>query len=257
MNPFAFVEADGLKIRYRREGSGPSVLLLHGWGGSIESFEPVYQALRTSFDAVAIDFPGHGQSTLPPRPWHVADFLDITLEVMDQLAMTQPHIVAHSFGARVSIQMAARHRQRAAKMLFAAGAGVAPRKSISRSLKRKASSIAHTMEAVPVARSLVHALRGRLLPRLASRDYRNAGELRQTLSNVIAEDLTPLLSSIRSKCLLVWGDQDQETPLYMGETMHRLIPASELVIFPGAGHFPYLDQSNKFNLLMMRFLREP
>ena len=79
---------------------------------------------------------------------------------------------------------------------------------------------------------------------LSSSDYRNAGELRPTLGKVIEEDLTQYLASIQSKCLLVWGDQDHETPMYCAETMHRLIPRNELVVFPGAGHFVQQDASD-------------
>ena len=240
------MDIDGLTIRYLRAGSGPQVLLLHGWGGSIESLQPVIQALAPQFDTTALDFPGHGRSSLPPKPWHVSDFLDITMKLMDRLGLARPHVVAHSFGGRVTIQLAAAHPERAGKLLFTAGAGVAPRPTLRRTLKRTA---------VTVARSL--RINSRIGSKLASRDYLNAGELRATLSLVVAEDLTPLLSSIRSRCLLVWGDRDQETPLYMGQTMKARIPDSELIVFPGAGHFPYLDERNKFNLHALRFLRDP
>ncbi|MBM3737707.1 MAG: alpha/beta fold hydrolase [Acidobacteria bacterium] len=250
------VEIDGLLIRYKRAGSGEQVLLLHGWGGSAESFEPVFLALQPHFDTVAIDFPGHGQSSLPPRPWRVSDFLDLTLKLMDRLSLARPHVVAHSFGGRVAIQMAAGHPDRIGKILFTASAGVAPHRSLKRSLKRGAAAVARGLAGVPVAGAVVRALKERMRPHLASRDYLNAGELRETLSLVVSEDLTPLLASVRSRCLLVWGDQDQETPLYMGQTMKAHIPDAELVVFPGAGHFPYLDQQNKFNMLASRFLRE-
>lgn len=253
----ATLDIGGMRIRYKRAGSGEPVLLLHGWGGSIESFEPVFQALAPAFDTVVIDFPGHGQSSLPPVPWNVSDFLALTLGVMDRLELKQPHIVAHSFGGRVTIKLAAEHPERVGKLLFTAGAGVASRPTLSKSLKRTAAAIAHGLEAVPGAAGLIGRLKGQLKPHLGSRDYLNAGELRETLIRVVAEDLTPALDRIRSKCLLVWGDQDHETPLYMGETMKAHIAGSELIVFPGAGHFPYLDQSNKFNLLALKFFREP
>lgn len=252
----ATLETGGLRIRYKRAGSGTPVLLLHGWGGTIESFEPVFQALAPSFDTVAIDFPGHGQSSLPPGAWGVSDFLGLTLDVMDQLQLRRPHIVSHSFGGRVTIKLAAGHPERAGKLLFTAGAGVASRLTIGRSLKKSAASLAHALESVPGASGVIGRLKRQMRP-LGSSDYQNAGELRETLIRVVGEDLTPYLPRIRSKCLLIWGDQDHDTPLYMGETMKASIPDSELIVFPGAGHFPYLDQSNKFNLLALKFLREP
>ena len=120
----AFLTIGGLEVRYRREGRGHPVLLLHGWGGSIESFHPVFQSLSQHFDATAIDFPGHGQSSLPPKPWEVSDFLDCTLALMDNLGLQRPHVVAHSFGGRVTIKLASKYPERAGKLLFTAGAGV-------------------------------------------------------------------------------------------------------------------------------------
>lgn len=258
--PAGFLSIGGLRIRYRREGRGPAVLMLHGWGGSIESFEPLFRAIASQFDATAIDFPGHGQSSLPPGPWRVSDFLDCTLDLMDRLELTQPHIVSHSFGGRVTIKLAAYRPERAGRLLFTAAAGVKPPASARRRLKRLAGMLAGKAERAavrlaPSSADVFRRLQDRIFPYLASRDYLNAGALRQTLRNVIDEDLTPLLPSIRSRCLLIWGDQDQDTPLSCGETMHRLIPDSRLVVLPGAGHFPYLDQTHKFNLMALRFLR--
>ena len=242
-----FEEIDGIKIRYKRGGKGPPVLLLHGWGGSIESLDPVHNALVNHFDSTSIDFPGHGQSSMPPRAWTVSDFLDLTLKFMDRSGLARANIVAHSFGGRVTIKLAAQFPDRAGKLLFVAGAGVKPPLSLKRKLKRAASRLKVVTPA---------PLRRILAPYLSSSDYASAGELRPTLRNVIEEDLSEYLPKIRSQCLLVWGDQDHETPLYCGQTMARRIPANEFIVFPGAGHFPYLDEMNKFNLLAMKFFRE-
>ena len=255
------LEIDGLRIRYKQAGQGTPILLLHGWGGQLESMDPIANALAQHFAITSIDFPGHGESSLPPQPWHVSDFLDCTLKLMDKLGLEQPGIVAHSFGGRVTIKLAAAYPQRAGRLLFTAGAGVIPPASLTKRFKRLIGSTAGKLRAAahsvaPSTDAAVDRIGQRLFPYLASRDYKNAGELRHTLGHVVAEDLTPLLPKIRNKSLLVWGDQDQETPLYCGETMKRLIPDSELVVFHGAGHFPYVDQMNKFNMLALKFFRE-
>ena len=74
---------------------------------------------------------------------------------------------------------------------------------------------------------------------------------------VINEDLTSLLPLIASPTLLVWGAQDRDVPLAAAQVMARLIPAVQLVVFENAGHFAYLDQFDRFRLLVGRFLREP
>lgn len=250
-----FVEIDGLRIRYKQAGKGEPVLLLHGWGGQLESMDPIANALAQQFAITSIDFPGHGESSLPPRPWRVSDFLDLTLKLMDRFALERPGIVAHSFGGRVTIKLAAAHPVRAGRLLFTAGAGVIPPATLGKRFRRLIGSTAGKLRSV-APEAVVEKVGNKLFPYLASRDYKNAGELRETLSLVVAEDLTSYLDQIRSKCLLVWGDQDQDTPLYCGETMKRLIPDSELVVFQGAGHFPYIDQMNKFNMLALKFFRE-
>jgi pimeloyl-ACP methyl ester carboxylesterase len=256
-----FLDIDGLRIRYKQAGQGAPVLLLHGWGGQIESMDPIANALAQHFATTSIDFPGHGESSLPPQPWRVTNFLDCTLKVMDRLGLARPGIVCHSFGGRVTIKLAASQPSRAGRLLFTAGAGVIPPATLGKRLRRligstagKLRSAAHSV--VPATDALADRLGKKLLPYLASSDYKNAGQLRETLGLVVAEDLSSLLPKIQSKCLLVWGDQDRETPLYCGETMKRLIPDSELIVFPGAGHFPYIDQMNKFNLLALKFFRE-
>lgn len=255
------LDIDGLRIRYKQAGQGSPILLLHGWGGRIESMDPIANALAQSFAVTSIDFPGHGESGLPPKPWSVDDFLASTIKLMDRLGLEQPGIVSHSFGGRVTIKLAAAHPQRAGRLLFTAGAGVIPPPALSRRIKKWVGSAAGRVRGVahsvsPSTGALAERMGQRLLPFLASQDYKNAGELRLTLGCVVAEDLTHLLDRIRSKCLLVWGDQDQDTPLYCGETMKRLIPDSELVVFRGAGHFPYVDQMTKFNMLALKFFRE-
>ncbi|MEZ5400747.1 MAG: alpha/beta hydrolase [Bryobacteraceae bacterium] len=243
----ATIDIDGLSIRYRSAGRGDSVLLLHGWGGSLESMDPIFNALAPHFAVTSIDFPGHGRSTLPPRPWGVSDFLDVTLKFMDRRSLARPHVVSHSFGGRVTIKLAAQHPERAGKLLFTAGAGVKPPLTLQQKLKKTAARFKFLAPA---------SMRDRASAYLGSSDYANAGELRPTLRNVVDEDLTPHLAGIQSPCLLIWGDQDHETPVYCGETMHRLIPHNEYIVFPGAGHFPYLDQLHKFNMLALKFLRD-
>ena len=83
-----FLDIDGLSIRHQVGGSGPAVLLLHGWGGRIESFTPVCDDLIRSYTVHAIDLPGFGDSSLPAVPWGSAEYARLTLAVMDRLELT-------------------------------------------------------------------------------------------------------------------------------------------------------------------------
>ena len=102
------------------------------------------------------------------------------------------------------------------------------------------------------------AVAHRLVGRAASSDYAASdGVMRSTLVRMVNTDLTALLCEIRAATLLVWGDQDTDTPLGDGETMARLIPDAGLVVFQGAGHFSYADQPQRFARVARHFLADP
>ena len=100
-------------------------------------------------------------------------------------------------------------------------------------------------------------LQERMRARVASRDYLEASEaMRGTFRAVIAADLTDRLPRVRASTLLVWGDQDDDTPLWMGRRMEELIPDAGLVVLEGAGHYSYADSPGQFRAVARRFLLE-
>ena len=95
----------------------------------------------------------------------------------------------------------------------------------------------------------------KMYDRFGSRDYRAAGKMRPTLVKVVNEDLTPLLPAVQAPTLILWGDQDQEVPRSAMEIMAARIPRARLVVFEGAGHFPFLDMPEEFCETVKGFLR--
>ena len=246
---------DGLTVRYQVGGQGAHVLVLHGWGGAIESFAPVLDDLHRSFTVTAFDLPGFGKSSVPPATWGSADYADVTLKVMERLELDRPSLIGHSFGGQVSIQLAATAPERVGKLVLVGSAGIRTRPALTTRLKRVAARLGKWLAAHggPIGEKL----RAEIYRRVQSQDYADAGPLRATLVRVINEDLTPLLPRIKASTLLVWGAEDRDVPLPAAQVMARLIPGAQLVVFENAGHFAYLDQFDRFRLLVGRFLREP
>jgi pimeloyl-ACP methyl ester carboxylesterase len=79
--------------------------------------------------------------------------------------------------------------------------------------------------------------------------------MRNTFIKIINEDLQPLLKSIIAPTLLIWGENDKETPVYMGKIMEKEIKDSGLVILKNAGHYSYLDQFQQFCIIVNNFLQ--
>src|SRR5262245_16983204 len=143
MNPWRqdMLQIDGLTVRSRVGGQGPQVLLLHGWGGAIESFAPVLDDLHRSYTVAAFDLPGFGQSSLPPSAWGSADYARLTLKFMDRLQMDRPHLIGHSFGGQVSIQLTATAPERVGKLVLVCSAGIRTRLAWATRLKRMAARL--------------------------------------------------------------------------------------------------------------------
>jgi pimeloyl-ACP methyl ester carboxylesterase len=249
------LQIDGLTVRSQMGGQGPPVLLLHGWGGAIESFAPVVDDLHRSYRVAAFDLPGFGKSSLPPSAWGSADYACLTLKVMEHLQLYRPHLIGHSFGGQVSIRLAATAPERVGKLVLVCSAGIRTPPALATRLKRGAARLGKALAAH--GGQMGEKLRAAIYRQVQSQDYADAGPLRPTLVRVITEDLTPLLPLIHSPTLLVWGAQDRDVPLSAAQAMARLIPSAQLVVFENAGHFAYLDHFDRFRLLVGRFLRKP
>jgi pimeloyl-ACP methyl ester carboxylesterase len=250
-----FVDINGIRTRWRLSGSGPAVLVLHGWGAKIEAVDPIIRGLQRQTAVYAVDLPGHGETDQPPEPWGVTEFSDWTRALMDHLGLERPSIVGHSHGGRIAIHLAAHHPDRVDKLLLVDAAGIRPKRGLT--YYRKVALAKTAKHAARFLGPPGKALQKRVFARTASTDYANAGALRPTFVKLVNSDLTPLLPQIRASTLLIWGDQDTATPLSDGETMERLIPDAGLVVLKGAGHFSYIDQPQRFGRVAAHFLAAP
>ena len=235
-------------------GSGPVAVVLHGWGGRIESMAPVVDCLRDSFRVVALDLPGFGESPVPHGTWGTDDYAAFVRDVLGSLGIERAHLVGHSFGAKTSLYLAATYGSMVDKLVLVGSSGLRSAPSMTARIKRAASKTAKAVGSLgPPGR----ALRDAAYRRLASEDYRNAGAMRPIFVKVVNEDLAGLLQSVRSSTLLVWGSDDDAVPLAHARKMEAAIPDAGLVVFEGAGHFAYLDDPQRFCRVIRHFLGAP
>lgn len=234
-----------------QRGSGDPVLILHGWGGRIESMAPVVECLADSFRVVALDLPGFGASPVPATVWGTGEYAAFVRGVMTSLDVSRAHIVGHSFGAKTSLCLAATHPEAVGKMILVASSGLRSAPSMKARAKRAASRAAR---AAGRAGRPGRVLKEAAYKRLASEDYRNSGPLRPILVKVVNEDLGHLLGSVTASTLLVWGTADDAVPVSHARRMEAAIPDAGLVLFQGAGHFAYLDEPQKFCRIARHFL---
>jgi pimeloyl-ACP methyl ester carboxylesterase len=249
------IDVLGLRTRYLVRGSGPPVLVLHGWGASIEAVYPIVTGLCPVATVYALDLPGFGQSEAPREPWGVEEYQRFVAAFMDGLAIERPAIVGHSNGGRIAIRLACTEPRRASRLVLVDSAGIRPRRTLRwyrRVGMAKVGKYAARFLGRPGQR-----LRELLIGRSGSADYLAAGPMRPTLVRLVNADLRPFMPGIAVPTLLVWGSEDTDTPLSAAREMERLIPDAGLVVLEEAGHYSYLDQPARFALIVSHFIAPP
>ena len=249
----------GTNVYAQESGSGEkNLLLLHGWGCSTQLMASVQGEMERTMRVVSLDFPGHGRSGRPPEPWGVPEYAQMTIEAIEKLHLAPCDIVAHSFGARVAILIAAERPELVKRLVLTGAAGVKKPQTGGASAKQRLykglRGAMNLAEKTHLFGSLPERGREALVQRFGSTDYKALDpEMRKTFVKVISLDLTDRLEEIKAPTLLYWGAKDTETPLFMARVMQERIPDAGLVVEEGAGHFAYLEHSATFLRVLHSF----
>lgn len=246
-----FTKIDNLKIAYQVQGNGTPVVLLHGWGGEANSFKPVFDHLSNSHQVYAIDLPGFGLSEIPHTAWDATDYAKCLSGFFHKLNINRAHLIGHSYGGRISIVMASEEPQKVDKLILVDSAGIIPPRTAKYYTKIYLSRIGKKIRKCGTAANKLADILARWA---GSKDYQEAGPMKATLVKSVNQDLRPLLPKIRASTLLIWGENDTDTPISYGKIMNQEIPDSELIILKNAGHFSYLDQLPQFCNIVTNFL---
>lgn len=251
-----FVDVNGSRCYYEVGGKGDAVVLLHGWGGEVASFRPVFRYLIKNFKVYSFDFPGFGKSNIPTTPWGVSEYSDFLSGFFQRLNIEKASLIAHSFGGRVAIFFATKFLEKVNRLILIDSAGIKPRRTIKYYVRICGAKIGRRIFTSRIFGNYGERVLGKLYNQLGSKDYQKAGSMRGTLVKVVNEDLRPLLPKIQSPTLLIWGENDKDVPLFYGRIMEKEIKGSTLVVLKGAGHFSYLERFSDFCLVVSRFLIE-
>jgi len=252
----------GVNMHYELSGSGEKrVVLLHGWGCSGELMKNVGEHLAKDMTVLAVDFPAHGKSSQPPEPWGVPEFAACLKELLIRLDFLPCSVIAHSFGGRVTIELASADEKLFERIILTGAAGI--RKKADDKSAQRTSAYKQLKSLVELARrcrifgTLPDKWQESLIQKYGSKDYAALSpDMRKTFVKVVNYDQSEKLSAIKNSTLLVWGDKDTETPLWMGQQMEKSIPDSALIVLDGETHFAYLEQVGRFNAIARSFLVE-
>lgn len=218
---------------------------MHGYLSSKESFYYQTQFFSQYYRATALDFAGFGISSPPDAAYSVGDYADWLADVLGALKIYSPHIVCHSFGARVAFKLLGEKNYRVDKLVVTGGAGlVKPR---SKEYIRRVKAYRRIKKLFPkYAES-----------HFGSEEYRSLSPvMKESYKKIVNEDLLSVAGAVKNKTLLVYGREDGVTPPNEeGEAFRRAICGSQLRIIEG-GHFCFSEYPDLFNQIVLNFLTE-
>jgi pimeloyl-ACP methyl ester carboxylesterase len=250
-----FKDIDGFKLYYDVEGEGPSLILLHGWGGNSYSLLPLTNVLKKDFRVFTLDLPGFGRSSKPVSAIGGEEYKTVVQKFIDAVGIQDYSIIGHSFGGRIAIKIASLKPKGLCSLVLIDSGGIKAEKETNQILSERFFKLLKKSVKLIFKGALQYRILETLKRHFGSDDYRRQdGIMREILVKIVNEDLTDLLPLIDVPTLIIWGEKDDILPVSHGRCMKQLLKDAQLEIIPNAGHFPYLDYLPKVYTVLYNFL---
>jgi len=248
------MSTEDIRINYKVSGQGQDVVLLHGWGCDLQIWIKVHSLLETNFKVWSIDLPGFGQSSEPSAVWGSEDYTNKLHSFFEEMGIMNPILLGHSFGGKLSILLSQKTNPTA--MILIGSTGIKPQRTLKYYWKVYTYKLMKKVLLLPPLKIWGQQIIDNYRSKVGSDDYKKASEnMKKILVRVVQEDFRYLLSKIKCPVLLIWGEKDSATPLKNAKLMEKLIPDAGLIVFEKSGHYCFLEQFNKFALILDSFLK--
>lgn len=239
---------NGVKVNFKvfeargDEANKTPLLLLHGWGCDSRIFEN-FISLIPNRKIIVLDFPPFGESNVEPNGWNVFTYANMVLGLCQHLNIKKVDVLGHSFGGRVAIILTSLRSDFINKCILVDSAGLKPRHGLKYYAKLYYYKLARYF--------------GFMFSRAGSADYQALSyEMKKVFVSIVNQHLDDYLPLIKKKTLIIFGENDKETPVYMAHRLHKNVENSRLEIIKGGGHFCFLDNLLTFYRLVDEFLEE-
>jgi pyruvate dehydrogenase E2 component (dihydrolipoyllysine-residue acetyltransferase) len=255
------IEAAGRRLRYLDLGEvgNVAIVLIHGFGGDLNTWMFTQPALAESRRAIALDLPGHGGSGKEVRSGDPESLADAIEAAVDALAIERMHLVGHSMGGALAALTALRRPERIASLTLIASAGLGP--EINAAFIDGFVRAARRREAIEALHQLVHdpALVSRAMVEEVLR-YKRLDGVTAALTTIAqawfgggrqALDLTSRIDALAVPVQLIWGREDRIIPARHGQVLADRFP---LHMLDEVGHLPHLEKAGEVSRLIKAFI---
>ena len=237
------IKIDNVEVNYIQYGEGSDVLLLHGWGQNIQMMRPLGDNLCSNHRITIIDFPGFGESSDPPVAWSVRNYAVLVEKLVEKLNIKKPTVIGHSFGGRVAIYFSADNP--IDKLILFGSPCMKEKEELTLSVR-----ILKKIKKLPGMDKFGDFMK----QYIGSPDYRAASPImRQTLVNVVNEDLTSFARRIEEPTLLIWGEHDEAVPVEEARELEKIMIDAALIVLPGT-HYAYLENLGQVINILNNFI---
>ncbi|MGH8867642.1 MAG: alpha/beta fold hydrolase [Actinomycetes bacterium] len=257
------VDVGGLRVAYEHAGSGPPLVLLHGYvGDGPTTWRPQLDALCDEFTVVAWDAPGAGGSSDPPESFGMAGYADCLAGFVDALGLARPHVAGVSFGGALALALSHRHPGVARTLVlvsaYAGWRGSLPA-DVAEQRLLQALVLADLSPDEFVATLLPTMFSGRTAPEsveafgASMRAFHPVGF--RAMARASAEDLRDVLPLVDVPTLLVYGDADVRAGIQVARDIEAAVSGATLVVLPDVGHVCTLEAPEETTRVVREFLR--
>lgn len=256
------VDVDGTRVAFRRAGTGPPLLLLHGAVCDSRVWRTQLETLSDTFTVIAWDAPGCGGSSDPPESWRMSSFASCLVSFINEIGIWRPHVLGHSWGTSLALKLYGQHPSVPKTLLlvgaYAGWAGSLPADEVDKRLQFALD----TADRLPggFEPASMPGLFSDAMPADRARELATImAEIRPTGTRVMAHalaeaDLRDVLPKIQIPTLLLYGDADERSPLAVASDLHDKIDSSTLVVMPGLGHESFLESADTFDAEVRAFV---
>jgi 2-hydroxy-6-oxonona-2,4-dienedioate hydrolase len=252
----------GQKIHYVEAGSGPTLILLHGLGGSTQVWQFNIAPLAEKYHVVVPDQIGFGKSDKPLVNYRIRTYVDFLDQFCKQLKIERATLIGNSMGGWIATMFTAAFPDRVDKLVLVDAAGYAPPKDLD--TRTFFGLNPTTREGMKILAGKVFynkafltdvAIDQAIAARLAAGDGYTINSITESI--IRGEDfLDDIAKTVKRPTLIVWGRQDGLVSLAEGERFNKDIAGSKMVVIDQCGHVPNVEKPGEFNAAVLKFLTE-